>query len=163
VVIAQALACRPALLIADEPMASLDATTQAEILGLIRQLKKRLGMALILISHNPAILAGLADRLLVMYAGRIVEQGKLEQVYRRPLHPYTRALLRLIPQRTAATGNSKPQLPAIPGSPPDPGNLPSGCAFEPRCAERLAACAERAPEETEPENARRVRCFLYGG
>ena len=164
VLIAQALACRPALVIADEPTASLDTTTQAEILALIRDLKQRLRLSLLLISHNPAILAGLADRILVMYAGRIVEEGPLERVYREPLHPYTQGLLRSIPRTPdEAAPSSKTKLPAISGSPPDPARLPSGCPFEPRCPERMAICTTREPDEVRPEASRRVRCFKYGG
>ena len=164
VLIAQALACRPALVIADEPTASLDATTQAEILALIKDLKLRLGVALLLISHNPAILAGLADRILVMYSGRVVEEGPLERVYRAPLHPYTKGLLASMPRgasESPAAGKAK--LPAISGSPPDPARLPPGCPFEPRCPDRLAICTTRGPEEVQPEAARRVWCFKYGG
>lgn len=164
VLIAQALACRPQLVIADEPTAALDTTTQAEILALIKGLKRRLGIALLLITHNPALLPGLADRVLVMYAGRIVEEGPLEGVCRKPLHPYTQALLGSLPHTVGdARGAAKAKLPAIAGSPPDPAHLPPGCPFEPRCADRMAACTAREPEEVWPEAARRVRCFKYGG
>lgn len=164
VLIAQALACRPALVIADEPTASLDMTIQAEILALLRECKQRLGIALLLVSHNPAILAGLTERVLVMYAGRIVEEGPLEQIYREPLHPYTQGLLRSVPPSVEEAAQAlKTRLPVIPGNPPDPARLPAGCPFEPRCAERLAVCVTREPREVRPEVARRVRCFKYGG
>ena len=162
--IAQALACRPSLVIADEPTAALDTTTQAEILAWIKGLKQRLGIALLLITHNPALLVGLADRVLVMYAGRIVEEGPLERVYGTPLHPYTQALLRSLPRCTSEGGPAvKTKLHVIPGSPPDPIHLPPGCPFEPRCADRMAVCTTREPEEAWPEASRRVRCFKYGG
>ncbi|MFY9585627.1 MAG: ABC transporter ATP-binding protein [Candidatus Acidiferrales bacterium] len=164
VLIAQAIACGPALVIADEPTAALDTTTQAEILALIKQLKQRLRVALVLITHNPALLVGLADRILVMYAGRVVEEGPLEQVYHEPLHPYTRGLLRSVPEPgSAGAAGPKTPLPTIPGSPPDLARLPAGCHFEPRCADRMAVCTTREPGEVRPEVARRVRCFKYGG
>ena len=164
VLIAQAIACRPALIVADEPTASLDATTQKEILSLLGELKQRVGVALIVITHNPGILTGLADRVLVMYAGRIVEEGLLDRVYVEPLHPYTRGLLRSIPMRMADSSSChKVRLPVISGTPPDLMRLPPGCAFEPRCSERVPVCTERAPDEVLPDDSSRVRCFKYGG
>ncbi|MBZ5567096.1 MAG: ABC transporter ATP-binding protein [Acidobacteriia bacterium] len=160
VVIAQALVCRPALVTADEPTSSLDSTTQAEILGLLQRLRQEMGVSLLLISHDPAVLATLCDRVLVIYAGKIVEQGILPEVYCHPRHPYTKALLSLMAGRQGE--NSAGVLPAIPGQPPSLSLLPSGCSFEPRCSERLEACAARAPEEVA-EGERRVRCFKYGG
>ncbi len=160
VVIAQALVCRPQLVLADEPTSSLDSTTQSEILSLLQTLRQEMRVSLLLISHDPAVLATLCDRVLVMYAGKIVEQGPLSEVYRRPRHPYTQALLSLVASRQSGNGNVR--LPAIPGHPPNLSQLPSGCSFEPRCAERLGACAVREPEEVE-EGERRVRCFKYGG
>lgn len=164
ILIAQALACRPALVIADEPTAQLDATSQKEILALLRELKESLQIALLFISHNPGILAGLADRVMVMYAGRVVEEGSLVQVYRNPLHPYTRGLLRCIPKADGPSPTDhKKKLHSIAGSPPDPARLPPGCPFEPRCPDRMEACTTREPEEVQPEASRRVRCFIYGG
>jgi peptide/nickel transport system ATP-binding protein len=164
VVIALALACKPALLVADEPTASLDATTQAEILNLFRKLRERHGIALLLITHNPAILSGLADRVLVMYAGRIVEGGAFEQVIRDPLHPYTDGLLHSLPEppRQNPTAVKQP-LPVIAGSPPDLMRLPPGCAFAPRCSVRMEICSEREPERVTSHGLRDVRCFHYGG
>jgi peptide/nickel transport system ATP-binding protein len=161
VVTAQALACTPKLVIADEPTTSLDSTTQAEILELLGQMRQELGVALLLISHDPGVLAELCDHVLVMYAGRIVEEGRLAEVYRAPLHPYTRGLLQ---SRVGPTGVNRRRgsFPCIPGSPPDPAALPPGCSFEPRCAERMAVCAVRKPPQTEPEATRRVQCFKYG-
>lgn len=162
VAIALALSCRPALLIADEPTSSLDSTRQAEILALLSRTKRRLGLALLFISHNPGCLAAVADRVLVMYAGRIVEEGRLDAVFARPLHPYTRGLLACAPRppRSAGGGKRRP-LPTIGGSPPERAGLAAGCAFWPRCAEKIPICSEREPPETVPEPSRRVRCFLH--
>lgn len=163
VVIALALACKPALVIADEPTASLDAPTQAEILQLFRELKERHRIALLLITHNPAILAGLADRVLVMYAGKIIEEGSFEQVIHDPLHPYTRALIRSLPARVGQNLTPKQPLPIIVGNPPDPAFPLPGCAFEPRCSVRMDVCCERDPIPVSPQSLREVRCFHYGG
>lgn len=162
VAIAQALACQPVLVLADEPTASLDPTVQREILDLFRELRQRLNIAFLFISHQPAILAGLADRLMVMYAGRIVEQGSVEQVLRAPLHPYTHALLHASPPPPQA-GASKALLAAIPGEAPDLSAAVSGCPFESRCLERMEICRMREPLEVQPESTRHVRCFKYGG
>jgi oligopeptide transport system ATP-binding protein len=162
-VLALALACKPALVIADEPTASLDATTQAEILKLFRELKERHRIALLLITHNPAILAGLADRVLVMYAGKIIEEGSFEQVIHDPLHPYTRALIRSLPARVGQNLTPKQPLPIIVGNPPDPTFPLPGCAFEPRCSVRMDVCCERDPIPVSPQSLREVRCFHYGG
>ncbi len=162
VVLAQALACRPALVIADEPTSALDTTVQAEILALLRELKREFGIALLLITHHPAILAGLADRVLVMYAGRIVEESSLADLVAAPLHPYSVALLRSMPA-LPSVARPRQRLVTIGGNPPDPALLPRGCAFEPRCPDRVEICGARDPEETSPVNLRRVRCFKYGG
>ncbi len=163
VVIALALACKPALVIADEPTASLDATTEAEILELFRELKQRHRIALLLITHNPAILAGFADRVLVMYAGKIIEEGSFDQVIHDPLHPYTRALIRSLPARAGESVAAKQPLPTIGGSPPDPSLPLPGCPFEPRCAVRMDMCVARDPLPVSPQGLREVRCFHYGG
>ncbi len=164
VVIAMAIACKPALLVADEPTASLDATTQAEILQVFRKLKEQHCIALLLITHNPSILSGLADRLLVMYAGRIVEDGAFERVSREPLHPYTQGLLRSLPAPPKQNSEvAKRPLPVIAGSSPDPACLPRGCSFEPRCPVRMEICTTREPEPVADETSRQVRCFQYGG
>lgn len=164
VAIAQALACRPALVVADEPTTGLDLITQAEIHTLLKDLKERLGCAFLLVSHDPEFLSALADRLMVMYAGRIVEEGTVGRAFRDPLHPYTRGLLGSLRRgRTAGRTSEDWRLAAIPGSPPDLLRLPSGCAFEPRCPERMEVCTDRPPSEVQPDNQRRVRCFKYGG
>lgn len=166
VAIAQALVSRPALVIADEPTRSLDVTLQAEIQNALRDMNRKQGSALIFITHNPALLTGFADRVLVMYAGRIVEAGPVAQVYRRPLHPYTRGLLQLVPERRGragfASGLTGDRLPVIPGNLRDLDSSAQGCAFEPRCAARTARCQAEAPEEVAPEPSRRVSCFNYG-
>jgi oligopeptide/dipeptide ABC transporter ATP-binding protein len=167
VAIAQALVCRPALIIADEPTRSLDVTLQAEIQSALRNVSRKFGSALIFITHNPALLTGFADRVLVMYAGRVVEAGPVAQVYRRPLHPYTRALLQLVPERPGDTGLrsgfiQRERLPAIPGSLSGLDYLARGCAFEPRCSARTADCRVKSPAEIEPEPDRRVSCFNHG-
>ena len=162
VAIAQALACRPDLIIADEPTRSLDVTVQAEILGVLRNLNQAFGTAILFITHNPALLAGFADRIAVMYAGRVVENGGGSKVFGRPLHPYTKGLLDLVPRSTrteySAAGS---HLPAIPGGPPDLKSLHHGCAFEPRCARRTEICRIENPEELTPEAGHRVSCFNH--
>ena len=163
VAIAQALVCRPALVIADEPTRSLDVTLQAGIQNALRDINRKYGSALIFITHNPALLTGFADRVLVMYAGRIVEAGPVAQVYRRPLHPYTRGLLQLVPARLELVGLTRGErLPTIPGSLSDLDYQAQGCAFEPRCSARTAECRLESPEEIAPELERRVSCFNHG-
>jgi oligopeptide/dipeptide ABC transporter ATP-binding protein len=164
VVIAQALACNPSLIIADEPTASLDSSTANDILELFRKLKKEQEMSLLFISHDPMILRGLADRVAVMYGGRIVEDGPLRQIYNQPRHPYVRGLLDCIPPATAnRTAAPHMRLKTIAGSSPDPGCLAGGCSFSPRCSERVQKCETRCPSSIETEGEGRVECFLYGG
>jgi oligopeptide/dipeptide ABC transporter ATP-binding protein len=163
VAIAQALACRPDLVIADEPTRSLDVTLQAEILGVLRSLKQKFGTALIFITHNPALLAGFANRVVVMYAGRAVEEGGWSRVFSRPLHPYTKGLLDLVARSPRRDGSAAGiPLPAIPGGPPDLKALSQGCAFEPRCSRRTRICQSEDPEELTPEPSHRVSCFHHG-
>jgi oligopeptide/dipeptide ABC transporter ATP-binding protein len=163
VAIAQALACRPDLIIADEPTRSLDVTVQAEILGVLQNLNQTFGTAILFITHNPALLAGFADRVAVMYAGRVVENGVGAMVFRRPLHPYTRGLLDLLPRSPRAAHSSEVvRLPDIPGGPPDLKSLEHGCAFEPRCSRRTEICRIEYPEELTPHTGHRVSCFNHG-
>ncbi len=161
VVIARALACEPSLLVADEPTAALDATTRSEILDLLRDLRRRSRLALVLITHDPALLGSFADRVMVMYAGGPVEIGPLPGLYRQPLHPYTAALLACAPRPPAATGRTP--LTVIAGEPPEPGRRPAGCPFEPRCPERLAACSSEVPPWVTPDANRPVRCHARVG
>ncbi len=160
VAIAQAMACGPGLVIADEPVASLDAVLQFEFINLLQSLQKRLNLALMLITHTPAILVSIAHRILVMYAGRIIEQGPAREILEAPLHPYTQGLLKceldLLPQDAGSW-----PLASIPGEPPNPKALPMGCAFAPRCSDRMEVCEARAPAESHPEKSRDVWCFKY--
>jgi peptide/nickel transport system ATP-binding protein len=136
-VIAMALSCNPALLVADEPTTALDVTVQAQILDLIKRLQKSHGSAVVFITHDLGVMAELADRIMVMYAGRIVESGSKTNIFKQPRHPYTRALLDSIPPLEGARPH---RLRTISGAPPSLFNLPLGCAFGPRCANRFAAC-----------------------
>ncbi|WP_428965273.1 ABC transporter ATP-binding protein [Micromonospora fluostatini] len=155
-VIAMALACEPDLLIADEPTTALDVTTQAQIVELVADLQRRLGTAVVWITHDLGVVAGVADTVAVMYGGRIVEQGPVDAVFAAPGHPYTRALLAARPHPAHAGGD----LPAIDGSPPNPLDLPAGCAFWPRCPVRGdARCADELPPLTEVAPGHRVRTF----
>jgi len=129
VMIALALACRPSVVIADEPTTALDVVMQAQVLELLEKLRRELGLAMILITHDLAVLAETCDRIAVMYAGRIVETGTIEDVFSNPQHPYTKLLLDSLP----VIGGTRGLAPPIPGGPPDPGNPPEGCAFRPRC------------------------------
>jgi peptide/nickel transport system ATP-binding protein len=161
IVLAQAMACRPALLIADEPTSKLDAPQRLEILNLLSRIRQQHGTAILAISHDPSLLAAFADRVAVMYAGRIVEFGSCAEVFRRPLHPYTQALMGLAKSAVTATGKAKTQFPAIEGEAPDPTNLHIGCQFAPRCSGRMEVCTQHCPEEVIPEPARTVSCFKY--
>ena len=142
VMIAMALLCEPALLIADEPTTALDVTVQAQILELLRELQRTHGTAIVLITHDLGVVAGLCDRVQVMYAGGVMEQGSAEDLFYRPAHPYTRALLDARPSLRQPTGTP---LRAIPGLPPSLLSPPPGCAFAPRCAFAEARCASQVP------------------
>jgi oligopeptide/dipeptide ABC transporter ATP-binding protein len=157
VLIAMALACNPALVIADEPTTALDVTIQAQILDLLREMKTRFNLSLLLITHDLGVIAETADRVAVMYAGRIVEEGPVRAIFRDARHPYTRGLLASIPG-----GPPGERLRAIQGSVPDIGALPRGCAFAPRCPDRFDRCDAAPPAETSLSDDRSVRCYLYG-
>jgi peptide/nickel transport system ATP-binding protein/oligopeptide transport system ATP-binding protein len=157
VMIAMALASEPKLLIADEPTTALDVTIQAQILDLLRDLKQRLGMAILLITHNLGIVGDMADRVAVMYAGQIVELSPARELLRRPLHPYTRALMNSVPK---LRGDAD-RLSAIPGNVPRIGNFPPGCRFAPRCPIARPECSEKIPELIEVEPGRFVRCPFW--
>jgi oligopeptide/dipeptide ABC transporter ATP-binding protein len=166
VLIAQAIACGPSLIVADEPTAALDATTQKEILELFRKLREERKLAMILITHNPWLLSGFADRVLVLYAGKTAEIGPTEKVLSAPLHPYTKALLESIPgpgKQGTQEKATKNRLPVIAGEAPNLGELAGGCRFEPRCAVRMEMCIQREPAEVAPESKHEVSCFKYGG
>jgi len=157
VMIAMALASEPKLLVADEPTTALDVTIQAQILELLHDLKQRLGMAILLITHNLGIVGDMADRVAVMYAGQIVELSPAKELLRRPLHPYTKALINSVPK--LAGGASR--LSAIPGNVPRIGNFPPGCRFAPRCPIARPECSNAIPELVEVEAGRWVRCPFW--
>ncbi|RDH80011.1 ABC transporter ATP-binding protein [Mycolicibacterium moriokaense] len=143
VMIAMALACRPKLLIADEPTTALDVMVQAQVLDLLSSLVAELGLGVVFISHDLSVLAATCDRVAVMYAGRIVEQGRASDVFTRPLHPYARALAAAFPRIGDARFRYAPA--GVPGDPPFPGDLPSGCPFHPRCPRATEACTASEP------------------
>jgi peptide/nickel transport system ATP-binding protein len=151
VMIAIAMACRPKLLIADEPTTALDVTIQAQILSLMRELGSRFGTAILLVSHDMGVIASMADRVVVMYAGRMVEVGDVAGMFSTPRHPYTRLLLGSVPR----VGDRRSRLDAIPGAAPSPGDYPTGCRFHPRCPECFDRCRVEAPPF-----AGGARCFL---
>jgi peptide/nickel transport system ATP-binding protein len=156
--IAMALSCDPALLIADEPTTALDVTVQAQILALLDGLREKFDSSIILITHDMGVVAEVADRVMVMYAGRIVERGTTQALFAQPLHPYTQGLLAAIPP---IDGPRPRRLTAIPGTPPSPANMPSGCVFAPRCSFRFAPCAERPALVQRARHE--VACFLAAG
>jgi len=157
VMIAMALLAEPELLIADEPTTALDVTVQAEIVDLLAELRAAADTAIVLITHDLAVIAGLAQRVAVVYAGRLVEEGSAEDIFYRPQHPYTRGLLAAMPRLDGAAAG---ELDTIPGAPPDPLSLPPGCAFEARCAWRLPECAAERPALRPAGRERRKACHL---
>jgi oligopeptide/dipeptide ABC transporter ATP-binding protein len=155
VMIAMAISCNPSLLIADEPSTALDVTIQAQILDLMRQLQKDLGMAILLITHDLGVIAEMAHNVAVMYAGLIIESAEVTQIFERPLHPYTQGLLNSIPKLV----DGGERLTAIEGVVPDPAHLPPGCRFEPRCKYAVERCKHEIPEPEYLEPEHIVRCF----
>jgi peptide/nickel transport system ATP-binding protein/oligopeptide transport system ATP-binding protein len=155
IMIAMALLCEPRLLIADEPTTALDVTIQAQILDLLDERRRDSGVGVVLITHDLGVVAKMADRVAVMYAGRIVEQGPAESIFSAPAHPYTVGLARSIPK---LDGDRNQRLTPIQGSPPSLTNLPSGCPFRPRCPNAKAACEESYPAERELDAGHRVAC-----
>ena len=156
IMIALALVLRPKLLVADEPTTSLDVIVEGQILALLADLKRNFGTALLLITHNLGIVAEACDRMAVMYAGRIVEEGPVRDVFREPAHPYTRELLR------STISLETKELHSIPGAPPNLVDPPPGCRFHPRCPDAMRVCAELAPVEQRLDERRRVLCWLHG-
>ncbi|MEN3008591.1 ABC transporter ATP-binding protein [Pseudothermotoga sp.] len=156
--IAMALSCNPKLLIADEPTTALDVTVQAQILDLISQLRKTFGMSVLLITHDLGVIAEMCNRVVVMYAGQIVEEASCTELFEKPLHPYTDGLLKSIPKLEPGR---KP-LHTIEGTVPNAMNLPPGCRFHPRCSFAFDLCRERVPKLVNVNENRKVRCFLRG-
>jgi peptide/nickel transport system ATP-binding protein len=157
--IAVALSCDPRLLIADEPTTALDVTTQAQILDLLRKIQQERGMAIMLITHNLGVVAEMADDVVVMYLGQVVEQGKVDDIFHDPKHPYTKALLHSIPSIESVP---RLKLPTISGSIPHPFNRPTGCPFHPRCASFIPGrCDTREPLLVAVGEGRKASCFLY--
>jgi len=155
--IAMALSCNPALVLADEPTTALDVTIQAQILELMRDLSRRLGAAMLIITHNLGVVARYADRVNVMYAGRIVERGTAREIYADPRHPYTRGLLRSVPRLDEPR---RAKLQPIPGQPPDLSRLPVGCSFAPRCAYAVERCRAEAPHLEAVKAEHLASCWL---
>ena len=157
VMIAIAIACRPALLIADEPTTALDVTIQAQILSLLSSLRQDSEMSILLITHNLGIVAQFADRVAVMYSGKIVEEAAVESLFENPMHPYTRGLLNALPK-----DDNESKLESIPGAVPHPAYLPRGCAFHPRCKDAMPRCQQQPPlTNATKENTHKVACWLY--
>lgn len=164
VMIAMALSCNPALLIADEPTTALDVTIQAQILDLMRKLQQEIGMSILFITHNLGVVAEMADRVVVMYGGRVVEEGDVVEIFKAPRHPYTMGLLNSIPrpnEHEVIPGQPKPRLEAIPGNVPNPLNLPPGCSFEPRCKFALPECTTGVPALEDTGGGHMARCIRW--
>ena len=158
--IAAALSCDPRLLIADEPTTALDVTTQAQILDLLRRIQQERGMAIMLITHNLGVVAEMADDVVVMYLGRVVEEGSVDDIFHNPKHPYTKALLKSIP---SIESTPRLKLPTISGSIPHPFNRPTGCPFHPRCASFMPGhCDREEPQLRNVGKGQKASCLLYG-
>lgn len=155
--IAMALSCNPKLLIADEPTTALDVTIQAQIIELMKELKEKLNTAIMLITHDLGVVAEMADHVIVMYAGRIVEDANVIDLFKDPKHPYTIGLMKSKP---SLEGSAK-RLDVIPGSVPNPLAMPEGCSFHPRCSHTMEICKKQIPELTSIGGGRKVRCWLY--
>ena len=157
VMIAMALCCNPELLICDEPTTALDVTIQAQILDLINELKEKTGTSVMMITHDLGVIAEIADDVMVMYAGKIVERATCDQIFEKPMHPYTYGLMQCIPK---LDDDDTERLSVIEGMVPSFDDMPKGCAFCPRCKEAREICKQKMPELTEVEG-RMVRCFKY--
>ena len=161
VMIAMALACNPELLIADEPTTALDVTIQAQILELLNELRQTRKLAVLLITHDLGVVAEVADRVCVMYTGRIVEESGVDELFEKPKHPYTQGLLKSVPKLRGIGEQKETRLSTIEGTVPSPTNLPDGCHFAPRCEFRMDICTRREIPLYELKNDVRVRCVLY--
>ena len=157
VMIAMALACSPKLLIADEPTTSLDVTIEAQIISLMKQLKQKIGAGIIMISHNLALMSQVCDRIIVMYCGRIVEEGSVTSLLKDPKHPYTIGLIESIPK----ISENRARLNTIEGTVPNPFFMPKGCSFHPRCSKRIAECEINIPLLKNYKGDRKVRCWNH--
>jgi peptide/nickel transport system ATP-binding protein len=162
VLIAAAIICEPVLLIADEPTTALDVTIQAQILDLMFGLKEELGMAIILITHNLGVVAESARRVVVMYCGKVVEEGPVMEIFKQPQHPYTQGLLQSLPRLEEKATGQKQRLMEIPGIVPSPYNLPSGCMFHPRCPKAQQICQEQEPPLEQVPGGHYSACFFPG-
>ncbi len=160
--IAMALSCNPEILIADEPTTALDVTVQAQILDLMLQLRQDYDTAIMMITHDLGVIAEIASRVVVMYAGKVVEQAPVAPIFQNPKHPYTRGLLRSIPKLGERSRGGHRRLQEISGMVPSLYKLPVGCSFCPRCSSAMAVCREKTPELIEIGKDHRVRCWLYG-
>jgi peptide/nickel transport system ATP-binding protein len=154
--IALALSCNPKLLIADEPTTALDVTIEAQILALIREIQHEMGMSLMIITHDLGVIGEMADHVIVMYMGKVVEMASTKEIFQNPLHPYTFALLKSLPKI-----GSKKRLVSISGSVPNPYLLPGGCSFAPRCPEVMSICKENSPQIYGQGSAHSVSCWIY--
>jgi peptide/nickel transport system ATP-binding protein len=161
VMIAMALACNPSLVIADEPTTALDVMVQAQVLKLLKALQRDLGLAMLFITHDLSVLAEVSDRLAVMYAGKIIEEGTAEQVFHSPAHPYTAALAAAFPEIGDQRFRGRPE--GLGGDPPDPQAIPDGCPFHPRCPKAWDDCDRIVPELWDAGDARRAACLLASG
>lgn len=157
IMIAMAISCNPQLLIADEPTTALDVTIQAQILDLMKQLQQKENMSVLLITHDLGVVAEMCDRVVVMYAGRVVEEADVFDLFESPKHPYTKGLIGSVPK----LGQKKEKLDSIKGNVPDPSNLPQGCKFAPRCNDVMSICYEQEPPDMKLENSRSCSCWLY--
>jgi len=157
IMIAMAMSCDPTLLIADEPTTALDVTIQAQILELMRKLKEEKGTAIMLITHDLGVVAEMCDRVVVMYAGKVVEEADVLEIFENPKHPYTKGLLNSVPKM----GQKTNRLESIPGNVPTPANMPKGCKFAPRCSQAIDICQEQDPDLLQIAEGHQCRCFLY--
>ncbi len=162
VMIAMALSCRPALLIADEPTTALDVTIQAQILDLMRNLQRQFGMSILFITHNLGVVAEMADRVVVMYGGRVVETATVQDLFTTPKHPYTMGLLNSVPKSGEIKSQRRTRLESIAGAPPNLLKLPFGCVFQPRCKFAIPVCSEITPDLDEVQPGHSSRCLRAG-